>query len=294
MDVLMPGVLKERRRNRLSRRVYSSQGPNYLIHVDQYDKLARYGFYIHGAIDGYSRKLLWLKLGNTNRKSSTVAGFFLEYALEITGLPQLIRVDGGTENTLMLKIQKILRENGTDRNAMRPYFVGRSVHNQRIESFWAYLRSHFTSFWMFFFQGMMDFHLFDPNNSLHCNVLQFCFTELLRNEVNAIFFDWNNHRIRKMRNANCPSGVPEVIFQFPRLFGSRDYKQEVSRPILEYARSVLAEPLYQYGCSDSFAEICLEFMNYHGYDNMPTTWNEAVQLYTWLTGELSNILNDNN
>ena len=31
-------------------------------HIDGWDKLKPYGFAVHGAMDGYSRKLLWLKV----------------------------------------------------------------------------------------------------------------------------------------------------------------------------------------------------------------------------------------
>ena len=42
--------------------MYSVPGPGALWHSDGNDKLKRYGFPIHGAMDGYSRKLLWLKV----------------------------------------------------------------------------------------------------------------------------------------------------------------------------------------------------------------------------------------
>jgi len=44
----------ELRRNRVMvRRSYFNKGPNFLIHIDGYDKLKRFGFPIHAAIDGY-------------------------------------------------------------------------------------------------------------------------------------------------------------------------------------------------------------------------------------------------
>lgn len=36
-----------------SRRIYQNKGPNYLIHVDGYDKLKRFGIAVHGAVDGW-------------------------------------------------------------------------------------------------------------------------------------------------------------------------------------------------------------------------------------------------
>ena len=32
--------------------IYLKQGPDFLWHLDGYDKLSRYGFCIHGCIDG--------------------------------------------------------------------------------------------------------------------------------------------------------------------------------------------------------------------------------------------------
>ena len=50
-----------RRRRRLRRKLYVNPGPNFLIHIDGYDKLKPYGISIHGAIDGFSRRIIWLK-----------------------------------------------------------------------------------------------------------------------------------------------------------------------------------------------------------------------------------------
>jgi hypothetical protein len=44
-----------RLRRRLRRRilVYVNRGPNFIIHIDGYDKLKPFGISLHGAIDGY-------------------------------------------------------------------------------------------------------------------------------------------------------------------------------------------------------------------------------------------------
>jgi len=44
-----PEGVDARQARRLRRRVYKSKGPNYLVHIDGYDKLKPYGFAIHGA-----------------------------------------------------------------------------------------------------------------------------------------------------------------------------------------------------------------------------------------------------
>ena len=63
------------RRHRL-RRIYRNPGPNYAWHIDGYDKLKPFGLEIHGAIDGYSRKILWLGVPSSNNSSSISSVFF--------------------------------------------------------------------------------------------------------------------------------------------------------------------------------------------------------------------------
>ncbi|KIO30390.1 hypothetical protein M407DRAFT_69180 [Tulasnella calospora MUT 4182] len=46
---------KIRQSQGINRRVYRVSRPNYLWHMDGYHKLIRYGFVIHGIIDGYCR-----------------------------------------------------------------------------------------------------------------------------------------------------------------------------------------------------------------------------------------------
>ena len=53
-------------------------GANEWWHVDGYDKLEPFGFPIHGAVDGYSRRVLWLKVTPSNSNPSIVANFFLD------------------------------------------------------------------------------------------------------------------------------------------------------------------------------------------------------------------------
>ena len=55
---LDPEGFELRRRKHLRRRLYFARGPNWVWHIDGYDKLKPYGFNIHRAIDGFSRRIL--------------------------------------------------------------------------------------------------------------------------------------------------------------------------------------------------------------------------------------------
>ena len=54
---LDPDGSVNRSKRKLKRRQYQNQEPN----LCGYDKLKPFGFPIHGCIDGYSRKIMWLK-----------------------------------------------------------------------------------------------------------------------------------------------------------------------------------------------------------------------------------------
>ena len=72
-----PGV-NAQSRHRMRRRVYTAKGPDYLWHIDGYDKLKPFGFCMHGAIDGYSRRVLWLEVANTNNDPEIIGSYFIE------------------------------------------------------------------------------------------------------------------------------------------------------------------------------------------------------------------------
>lgn len=57
--IIDPEGVEQRKRRRLKRIKYITPSPNYLWHVGGWDKLAPFGIYVHGAVDGYSRRILW-------------------------------------------------------------------------------------------------------------------------------------------------------------------------------------------------------------------------------------------
>ena len=57
-----PDGVSKRNRRKLRWRKYFSAGPNYCWHIDGHDKLKPLGFSLHGCIDGFSRRLIWLEV----------------------------------------------------------------------------------------------------------------------------------------------------------------------------------------------------------------------------------------
>ena len=148
---LDPEGVDLRRRRRLRRRRYVGKGPNYIWHLDGNDKLKPFGIGIHGCIDGFSRKMIWVKANSTNNDPYVVAGYFITVVNELGGHPRRIRADYGTENGNIEIIQKALR---MDADAC--FLYGSSNLNQRIEAWWRVLRQQCLQFWMNCFEELKD------------------------------------------------------------------------------------------------------------------------------------------
>ena len=52
------------------------------------------------------------------------------------------------------------------------------------------------------------------------NCLAFTFAPLLQKEVDEFVLYWNTHKIRANRLANCPSGIPDDLYDMPAHVGT--------------------------------------------------------------------------
>ena len=65
VDIDPEGVSMSKKKT-IKRRTCETNGPFDVFHIDGNDKLKRFGVAIHGCIDGFSRKLIWLFAGHTS------------------------------------------------------------------------------------------------------------------------------------------------------------------------------------------------------------------------------------
>ena len=79
-----------RKARKLQRRSYVSTGPNAAWHVDVYDKLKPYGLPIHGCVNGFSRRIMWLKVCKSNNDPVVPAIVFLRAVEENRVRPMLV------------------------------------------------------------------------------------------------------------------------------------------------------------------------------------------------------------
>ena len=83
---------------------YICQGPDEVWSIDGYDKLKRWGINIYGAIDAYSRRILWIYTGITNRTQVSVATQFCKAVQFHNKFPRIIRSDRGAETSILADI----------------------------------------------------------------------------------------------------------------------------------------------------------------------------------------------
>lgn len=175
------------------RRSYNVRSPNSLWHIDGHHSLVKYGFVIHGAIDGYSRMITFLKC-STNNRSDTVLELFVE-AIDLFGILSRIRTDRGGENVLIWDAMENLM--GRNRgSALR----GTSTQNQRIERLWRDVFRCVASTYYYLFQAMVESGILNIDILLHKIILHFVFIPRINASIQLFTNAWNNHPLRTERN----------------------------------------------------------------------------------------------
>ena len=85
-----PAAVRARQCTTVARWAYTVPAPNSLWHIDGLHCLIRWQFVIHGGIDGFSRRIVYLK-ASINNRSETVLQFMK--AVNECGWPSRVRSD---------------------------------------------------------------------------------------------------------------------------------------------------------------------------------------------------------
>ena len=73
----------------------------FVWHIDGHDKLKPYGISIHGCIDGYSRRIIWLEVAASNKIPELIAKHYLDAIKQMEGKPKIVKADNGTEHSVI-------------------------------------------------------------------------------------------------------------------------------------------------------------------------------------------------
>ena len=94
--------VNKKQRWRIRGRRYRIQGPNYVLHNEDYDKLKPYRISIRWCIDGYSSCIIWLEDAASSKVPELIAKYHLDYVKKIKLKPKTINADDGTGHLVSL------------------------------------------------------------------------------------------------------------------------------------------------------------------------------------------------
>ncbi|XP_071127558.1 uncharacterized protein [Mytilus edulis] len=271
LNTIDPEGVYLRARRRLKRREYFSRGPNFCWHLDSYDKLKRYGLCINACIDGFSRKIIWLKVGRSSSNPKVIARYFIDAIKEHRGHPYSMRGDMGTENGLVAVMQTLFAGD----EVTIPFIYGKSTMNTRIESWWGILRKKCCQVWISAMKGLQERGQFS-GDKLDINLIQFCCMQLLQSELDDTAQVWNTHYIRRSREYVF-HGRPVNMYLYPDLFNAEEHIRQVDDDVLHFCRSECAEE-DEYPCEEEIFELGCIYME----ENLlkpPENVDESVALY---------------
>ncbi|XP_052765590.1 uncharacterized protein LOC128206898 [Mya arenaria] len=281
--IIDPEGVERRKRHRLRRRQYISRGPNYVWHLDGYDKLAPYGIYIHGCIDGFSRKVMWLKAGITNKRPEVIASYFIEAVNQEGGFPLRVRGDRGTENGAVAAVQRALRD------SERAFLYGRSTSNQRIERWWGYLRNARADYWMNEIKLLERDNRLERADPIQRLCLQYALLPFIGRQLDEIKHLWNTHSIRNQRVGDTLPGIPDILHTQVELYGVEDYKNACSMQEMQYLHQEYENDFLN--LDGEFLEIVEQVRE---INNLPdpvqiSHFQEAKDLYVQLSSYINNL-----
>ena len=85
---------------------------------------------VYGCLDTCSRKVLWIKVWNSNSDPKLSGRFYLDYIYEKKIIASRLRLDKGTETGVMATMHAYLRQGHGDMKPEDTVIFGKSTSNQ--------------------------------------------------------------------------------------------------------------------------------------------------------------------
>ena len=176
-------------------------------HIDQNEKLNRFGVTHVLAVDGFSRKIVGL-ITLPIKNAIAIYHALMRPLLISEGMWQQVRVDHGTEFCLLIAIQQHLAnmQPQQNRHLWYPVMQSTSTHNHRVERLWVEVNRRVNYPIKRILVALEANGIID----LSSNVIKFCVSystiKVLAEALLLLVQSWNNHRI-----PGASGGVPNVL-----------------------------------------------------------------------------------
>ena len=203
------------RAQKLERRIYTSLGPNAVWHAEGYDKLTKpYGFSIHGCIDGFSRKVLRLRICCSNNDPIIAPHLFLTALEENKICADLLKTDWGTENGIMASMQSFFTM------AVALIDMGLLIQIRKL-NLWSHCKRKYITWIITFFNDLVNTDALRHGDHFQIEWAWFVFSDLLPAELDKMNKEWNTHKIRRSSYAKVAGNADEMYF-LPEYYGYKN------------------------------------------------------------------------
>ena len=153
-----------------------------------------------------------------------------------------------------------------------------SPRNQRIESWWAFLRKNWSNWWINFFRDLIEREKFNTSDPIQKEAMWFCFSSLIQTSLDEVKESWNTHYMCRSRHDTI-CGRPNAIYSLPEThWGISGLIVDVANAELAYTSENVIEQDNENEYYDYFCYV-MSTLNLH----QPGNWREALQLYENLT-----------
>ena len=107
---------------------------------------------LHGCIDGFSRRLIWLEVPSFNKKLEIIGKFSLDAVRQLQSIPKQVKADDSTDHAIIQPIHILLGDPVGDNNSVNSFSIVPSTENQGIEAYWSKLGQDRIGWWQDFLQ----------------------------------------------------------------------------------------------------------------------------------------------
>ena len=229
------------------------------MRIDDHDKLKPFGFSVHGCIDGFSRNLIWLKVGSSNEIPDVIAHYYVNVISELGSVPHIIKADDRTRHALIEPIHIYLRSINEEEGIQNTFSITPLPQNQRIEAYWSILQRDRLGWWKRFLLDLSDNDMLDTSDPVILDCVRYSFIDLIRYDLNLTKEELDSHIISKSRNWG-PSGRPTCMYNLPHLYDVQDYLHDTDFEELQELDGVVdSAPIADYSTKfQEFAEYLME------------------------------------